>query len=162
IDTLSGGTVAFQLRLASSNSPVWEKVDLPAKGVVLEYSVDGGASWTTMLGCTTADFYNWTQVATGIPLAARTASTQFRWRQLTHSGAAFDHWALDDVLISATALPAVITNQPVSTTAFVGSTAAFSVGAAGAPPLAYQWWFNGMPLALQNNSSLLLSNVAPG
>ena len=36
-----------------------------------------------------------------IPTAARSAATQFRWRQLSHSGSVFDHWALDNVVIDA-------------------------------------------------------------
>ena len=40
-------------------------------------------------------------------------------------------------------LPPVITSQPVSQTTFISGTASFSVGAAGATPLSYQWQANG-------------------
>jgi hypothetical protein len=40
-------------------------------------------------------------------------------------------------------LPPVITSQPVSQTTFTSGTASFSVGAAGATPLSYQWQANG-------------------
>ena len=41
----------------------------------------------------------------------------------------------------------------------VGSGAAFTVSAAGPPPLAYQWYFNGAPLAGQTNTLLDLTNL---
>ena len=45
-------------------------------------------------------------------------------------------------------LPApVITNQPTDLVVLAGSSASFSVGAAGAPPLAYQWQLNGSNIA---------------
>ena len=64
------------------------------------------------------------------------------------------------------ALPAVsptnypdITSQPQSQTVECGSTAAFSVGASGAPPLYYQWLSNGFPILDATSSELMLSNV---
>lgn len=45
------------------------------------------------------------------------------------------------------ATPPAITNPPVSTTAAVLSSAKFSVGASGTPPLFYQWYKDGIPLA---------------
>jgi len=46
--------------------------------------------------------------------------------------------------------PPVITMQPVTTNIVAGSSASFSVAAAGTPPLGYQWRFNGINIA--NNS----------
>jgi phospholipase/lecithinase/hemolysin len=57
----------------------------------------------------------------------------------------------------------VITNQPLSITNLVGTTATFTVGADGIPPLAFQWWYGGKgltyPLPNDTNASLILSNV---
>ena len=43
--------------------------------------------------------------------------------------------------------PPTIPTPPASLLAFAASNASFSVTAAGSPPLAYQWWFNGSPLS---------------
>jgi hypothetical protein len=55
-------------------------------------------------------------------------------------------------------VPPVITIQPVSQTAPVGSTVHFSITAIN-NPLRYQWFQNGQPLAGQTNATLTLTNV---
>jgi hypothetical protein len=55
--------------------------------------------------------------------------------------------------------PPTIVSQPASQTQPVGGTAVFSVTAAGAGSLAYQWMFNGAGLAQATNSTLILSNL---
>jgi len=61
--------------------------------------------------------------------------------------------------------PPVIISQPASRTSLVGSTAAFTVAADGAPPLTYQWRRNGTNLVNIGNISgatsptLILSSV---
>jgi hypothetical protein len=52
-----------------------------------------------------------------------------------------------------------ILSQPASRTVMVGDTAAFTVGAAGSPPLSYQWAFNGVALVGQTSSTLTLDNI---
>src|ERR1035441_3746398 len=54
--------------------------------------------------------------------------------------------------------PSIIT-QPASLAVSAGATAAFSVTAAGTPPLSYQWQFSGTNLAGATGTSLTLSNV---
>ena len=54
-----------------------------------------------------------------------------------------------------------ILSQPQGLTAGVGDAATFSVAARGAQPLAYQWQFNGAPLAGATNETLTLTNVQP-
>ena len=49
--------------------------------------------------------------------------------------------------------------HPQSLTILRGSNATFSVTAGGSAPLAYQWLFNGVPIAGATNSVLNLSNV---
>ena len=56
--------------------------------------------------------------------------------------------------------PSIIT-QPASLAVLAGSTAAFSVTAAGTPPLSYQWRFNGTNVAGATGTLLTLSNVQP-
>src|SRR5947209_17555624 len=53
----------------------------------------------------------------------------------------------------------VITNQPSSLTNIAGTSATFSVGAAGTEPLHYQWQFYASDLTNKTNSSLVLTNV---
>ncbi|MSU57550.1 MAG: hypothetical protein EXS35_05125 [Pedosphaera sp.] len=53
----------------------------------------------------------------------------------------------------------VITTHPVSITVNGGESAAFTVAAAGAPPLSYQWQKDGTNLAGATGSTLTLTNV---
>jgi hypothetical protein len=56
--------------------------------------------------------------------------------------------------------PAQIVSSPASRTNTLGATVTFQVGATGALPLAYQWYFtNALPGA--TNATLVLSNVSP-
>ena len=55
-----------------------------------------------------------------------------------------------------------ITAQPQSQTNLAGSTVSFSVGAGGAPPLAYQWWFNHALIPGATNAVLTLTNCQAG
>jgi hypothetical protein len=50
--------------------------------------------------------------------------------------------------------------QPQSETAFIGSTAVFTVVASGAPPLTYQWEFNGSNISGATSTSLVLPNLS--
>jgi len=55
--------------------------------------------------------------------------------------------------------PPTIVAQPASVSSLVGGTVAFSVGAKGAAPLAYQWFFNQQPLAGRTAPILVLDSV---
>jgi hypothetical protein len=54
---------------------------------------------------------------------------------------------------------ATITSPPQPQTAFVGSNATFSIGASGATPFRYFWFFNNSFLSVQSNSLLVLPSV---
>jgi hypothetical protein len=54
--------------------------------------------------------------------------------------------------------PSIIT-QPANLAVKAGATAAFTVTAAGTPPLSYQWQFNGTNVAGATGTALTLSNV---
>jgi hypothetical protein len=56
-------------------------------------------------------------------------------------------------------LPPQILSQPGSRAAIIGTSTTFTVAAAGALPLTYEWRFNGVPIAAATNSSLTLSNL---
>ncbi len=56
--------------------------------------------------------------------------------------------------------PLTIVTQPVSITSIAGSTAIFTVGATGNPPLSYQWLKNSLPISGATDATLTLANVA--
>jgi hypothetical protein len=51
--------------------------------------------------------------------------------------------------------------QPLDTSVEIGGTAHFSVSAIGAPPLLYQWRFNGARIIGATNSEVALPNITP-
>ena len=108
VDVSRGGYVSFLVALASGASATWETADA-GETVVLEYSTDG-AFFTQMAGPFSST--TWERVHAAIPAAARTAATQFRFRQLSHSGESFDHWALENVQIG----PGVQTTHTLTAT----------------------------------------------
>jgi hypothetical protein len=57
----------------------------------------------------------------------------------------------------ALSLPPTITNQPQSQTVVAGQGVSFSVGASGATPLSYQWWWNGANLPGATASAFTLA-----
>jgi endonuclease/exonuclease/phosphatase family metal-dependent hydrolase len=64
-----------------------------------------------------------------------------------------------DVVPSGPATPPFITGQPQNQTVSEGSTATFSVQAAGTAPLSYQWQFNSTNLLDGTNATLTLLQV---
>ena len=76
----------------------------PENSIHLDYSVDGGDSWTTL------DSYNsvvngagWNRIKLDLPTAAFTDSTQFRWWQ--NNLGTFNYWALDNVAVIQNSSP---------------------------------------------------------
>jgi hypothetical protein len=65
----------------------------------------------------------------------------------------FSGGLLDDVKVRWVQDPILIVAQPESRSAFEGATVSFSVTPDGVPPLRYQWFFNGAPIAGANSSS---------
>lgn len=110
----AAGIVEFDFRGGNEDidgSALWEDTDV-GEDAVLEYSIDG-TNFIVMSNLDLFQFRNdaptttWLSVTVPIPAAALTTSTQFRWRQLNHSGSNnWDHWAIDNVRISSTPEPA--------------------------------------------------------
>ncbi len=110
LDVSSGGRVAFKFRAGDATldgSTYWETCDT-GENVVLEYSTNG-TSWTTLqtLVTTASTGKIWAEYSIDLPAAAQSATTAFRWRQLSHSGTSTDIWALESVLVTAVAIPPV-------------------------------------------------------
>jgi pectin methylesterase-like acyl-CoA thioesterase len=64
------------------------------------------------------------------------------------------------VTITASPIPATITNQPTSLTVNAGQNASFSVAVFGSSPLAYQWQKNGTAIAGATTNTIALTNVS--
>jgi uncharacterized repeat protein (TIGR01451 family) len=163
INTESGGSISFSIRLANGSGSNWNSAGfLPDEGVILEASTNAGTSWILLGSCDTAAYYSWTPVSLPIPSAVQVPTALFRWRQKIHSGYGSNHWALDNVVIDATPpsnVPPVIRSQPSNLSVAVGDAASFGVSAWGTLPMSYQWTFNGIPISGATNKVLALPCV---
>jgi hypothetical protein len=94
-----GSFVSFDLTIGFGSSPC-ENVD-GGEDIALEYSTNGGLTWTRINTYFQSDtrFQGFGRAVELMPPRAISASTRFRWRQLSNSGAGFDNWALDNVEI---------------------------------------------------------------
>lgn len=116
-DVLTGGQITFDLRFSiQGQASPCEGPDLAGEGVYFQYSTDFGGSWNTIFyfdpningsaGTIASPYTTWGTYAYPIPAAAQTPCTRFRWRQQVVSGAANDHWGLDNIYIGSTPNPA--------------------------------------------------------
>ncbi|XP_077982491.1 reelin-like [Glandiceps talaboti] len=71
------------------------------QGVLLQYSNDGGVTWTLLMELYYQFYKESRFVYKELPSAARTRSTRIRWWQPSHSGAGHNQWALDDIYIGS-------------------------------------------------------------
>lgn len=99
VDVADGGTVEFDL-IFSNGGNGGDNAEL-GEDVALEYSLDGGQTFEQLAVFDTEDFTNFTRVSVDIVSTAQSASTQFRFQQLSHSGSVFDNFAIDNIEITA-------------------------------------------------------------
>jgi gliding motility-associated-like protein len=109
----AGVTICFDLLFAKqgANAPC-EGPDESDEGVYFQYSTDG-TNWTTIHyfnpnGGNDPQLTNWNNWCFQIPAAAITSNTRFRWHQTADSGAAYDHWGIDNVQIVQNDVNAVV------------------------------------------------------
>ncbi|HRP53106.1 MAG TPA: gliding motility-associated C-terminal domain-containing protein [Fluviicola sp.] len=124
-DVTCGGNISFEMKYAvQGGSSPCEGPDEIDEGVALEYSINGGATWNTIIyyvpdGTTSptiltsstsvafgaTPFTNWSVFTVPIPAAAQTTATRFRRQQPQSSGTCCDNWGLDNIIINATGTP---------------------------------------------------------
>ena len=130
-------SLSFNIRIGGGSG--CENAD-SGEDVVVEYQPLGSSSFTTFKtlaydGNATCLYFttcNMNALRTGyptaklvvisLPLAAMTAATVIRWRQLSHSSINYDEWVLDAVKISDTDLSKMIFGEnfdSVSSTPYV-------------------------------------------
>lgn len=108
-----GGSICFDLRFAvQGGATPCEGPDTATEGVYLQYSTNGGVTWTTIFyfdpningtaGNATSPYTNWANYCFPIPAGAISTNTIFRWAQLTTSANVNDHWGLDNIVITGT------------------------------------------------------------
>lgn len=125
--------------------------DVPAQ--TLAFSLGTGAPEGA--GITAGGVFNWT------PTAAQGPATYLIQVIVTDGGTpSLSATNSFTVVVTEVIAAPVIVAHPQSQMVNLGAGATFSVTAAGSPPPAYQWRFNGTHLlAGQTNSTLLLTNV---
>ncbi len=124
-DVSCGGIISFDMVYAvQGGTAPCEGPDQLNEGIALQYSSDGGLTWTTItyygpdgviyttIQTSTASvafgptpFTSWSSFTTPIPPGAMTSNTTFRWFQPNSSGALYDNWGIDNVLINASGAP---------------------------------------------------------
>lgn len=120
-DVGCGGSVIFDMLYSvQSNASPCEGPDQADEGVELQYSLDGGLTWITIVyfspggyelaanpqttnsvASGTTPYTSWTTFNIPIPTAAMTSSTMFQWTQENSSGSDYDNWGLENISIQA-------------------------------------------------------------
>lgn len=106
LDLSLGGNICFDMRFAvQGQASPCEGPDEPQEGVFLDYSINGGANWVTINyfnpnGGNDPQLTNWNTWCFAIPLAAQTPNTLIRWHQNDVSDDVYDHWGIDNIVIT--------------------------------------------------------------
>jgi hypothetical protein len=159
LDTTIGGFISFYIRLADLSVSNWYRPTLTNEQVVFEYTTNSGSTWTVLSRYDTTNYMVWTSQLLGIPPAACTTNTMFRWRQLLNSGDGYDNWALDNVQIFLGPVAPQFITHPASQTVFEGSTVTLSTVVLASTPAYYQWYCNNVGISGANGPVLTLYNV---
>ncbi len=112
----------------------------------VEYSTNGGGTWTQVAAYTGYDHETWTQETISLPALEGQANARIRFRFYSDGSQVADGWHLDDIVLSGGG-PACITplaptaefisNSPV----VLGSTTVFTNQTVGTVPMEYFWNF---------------------
>ena len=137
----------------------WCKVTSIASGGV---PIGGGAlsikaNWIILTNI--SDNVDWVQQ--DIYLGAGTQTVQWMLTNYVQSSAVSTGW-VDQVTWTPGQTAPLIYKQPPGQAVVPGLNATFRMLAAGTPPLAYQWRFNGTNISGATNNSCVISNVQAG
>ncbi len=159
----SGSQITFDLRAGNTavDGSVWENSD-SGEGIVLEYCVDG-YTWNTVQAISTTfpAFSTWQLVSVTVPEAATSFTTQFRWRQQSHSGANQDTWAIDNVQIKSNGiLSTAIVEQPQPELVMEKASASLSVKV-NHSAVSYQWFKDGTAIPGASLRTLSIGSARP-
>lgn len=105
-DLSVGGVICFEMRFSiQGDAAPCEGPDEPQEGVYLQYSVDNGSNWNNInyfdpLGGNDPILTSWQEYCFNIPITAQTPNTQLRWFQDATSGNEYDHWGIDNVVLT--------------------------------------------------------------
>lgn len=136
--TLGPGTLTFWWKYVNVNSP----------GDVLSFSCN--ANQQASLTTTTA----WQQKA--YYMAAGSQLLQWTYSKGNYYAST---GFVDQVTWSPGGTSPILLSAPSNQFAIMGAPVMFSATATGTPPIAYQWQFNGAPIAQTTNAVLSLTNV---
>lgn len=101
--------ICFDMKYSVQAVPApCEGPDLPTEGVHLQWSSNGGTTWTDIdywapNGGYDANLTNWRNYCRNVPVAG--TNIQFRWYQTNTSGNNYDHWGIDNVIITCPSPP---------------------------------------------------------
>ncbi|XP_062500990.1 reelin-like [Corticium candelabrum] len=105
LNLIRARSLSFNIRIGGGSG--CENAD-SGEDVVVEYQPLGSSSFTTFKTLAYDGYPTAKLVVISLPLAAMTAATVIRWRQLSHSSINYDEWVLDAVKISDTDLSKMI------------------------------------------------------
>lgn len=105
--SITSGTLSFRLRLGAGFYP-FEDIDQISEQVVVEYSTSIDNTWKVLKEYSRNESsFNgadvWDLATFTLPADASSNQTRFRWRQASNSGAEFDNWGIDDILVEGVA-----------------------------------------------------------
>jgi len=120
-DVSCGGFITFDMVYAvQGGGAPCEGPDLAHEGVELQYSTDGGLTWTTIVYYSPGGFElpnnpgttgsvasgqtpytTWNSFSVPLPPGAMTTGTQFQWIQQNSSGTCCDNWGVDNIVVAA-------------------------------------------------------------
>lgn len=129
-DVGCGGSVVFEMLYATQGGAApCEGPDLAQEGVELQYSIDGGVTWVTIIyfspgGYTlpampatngsvasgATPYTTWNNFNVPIPPGAMTQNTMFQWVQNNSSGSCCDNWGLENISIQAGPCASAVVN----------------------------------------------------
>ena len=152
----TGGTNAPTTNAPSITTQPQSKLVSPGSNVTFSITADGTAPLA----------YQWLFNGTNIISGATTNSYTVAGAQFTNAGNysvvvtnLYGSVTSSNAVLTVTNLPPAITKQPQPQTVVIGQDATFTVTAAGAAPLSYQWLLGGTNISDANTNAYSRNNV---